>query len=103
MLAHRGNGFVTDKKIIDEFFLSDANPFFQALMSKPYLDRVVISPHLYGPSVSHRKDFYKVLVLSRTIACMFDSDSHPFCVAHTPQGCMSTHLQGMQACLAALM
>eukprot|EP00775_Hariotina_reticulata_P003248 gene3248-3524_t len=54
-----GNGFVTDKKVIDEIFLSDANPFFQALMSKPYLDRVVISPHLYGPSVSHRKDFYK--------------------------------------------
>jgi hypothetical protein len=52
-------------------------------MSKPYLDRVVISPHLYGPSVSHRKDFYKVLVLSRTIACMFDTDSHPLRSSHS--------------------
>jgi hypothetical protein len=55
-----GNGFVTDKAIIDGWGITDANPFFQALMERPYLERVVISPHLYGPSVSHRKDFYKV-------------------------------------------
>jgi hypothetical protein len=55
-----GNGFVTDKALIDEWQITDANPFFQALMERPYLERVVISPHLYGPSVSHRKDFYKV-------------------------------------------
>jgi hypothetical protein len=55
-----GNGFVTDKALIEEWKITDANPFFQALMERPYLDRVVISPHLYGPSVSHRKDFYKV-------------------------------------------
>lgn len=54
-----GNGFVTDKSLIEEWGITDANPFFQALMERPYLNRVVISPHLYGPSVSHRKDFYK--------------------------------------------
>ncbi|KAF6266483.1 glycoside hydrolase superfamily [Scenedesmus sp. NREL 46B-D3] len=54
-----GNGFVTDKAIIADWEITDANPFFQALMQRPYLSRVVISPHLYGPSVSHRKDFYK--------------------------------------------
>jgi hypothetical protein len=55
-----GNGFVTDKALIAQWGITDANPFFQALMERPYLNRVVISPHLYGPSVSHRKDFYKV-------------------------------------------
>lgn len=25
----------------------------------PFSARVVISPHIYGPSVSHREDFYK--------------------------------------------
>lgn len=44
--ARRGNGFVTDKGIIDEFLIDDANPFFKALMKKPYLDKVVISPHI---------------------------------------------------------
>lgn len=55
----QGNGFVTDPAIIKEFGIHDANPFFTTLLSKPYLDNVVISPHLYGPSVSNRKDFYK--------------------------------------------
>jgi hypothetical protein len=56
----QGNGFVTNRDIIKEFGIHDANPFFTTLLSKPYLDQVVISPHLYGPSVSNRKDFYKV-------------------------------------------
>lgn len=60
MLLLQGNGFVTDPAIIKEYGIHDANPFFTTLLSKPYLDSVVISPHLYGPSVSNRKDFYKV-------------------------------------------
>lgn len=47
-----GNGFVTDKAILSQYGLSDPNPFFAALMNRPYLGRVVISPHVYGPSVS---------------------------------------------------
>lgn len=31
---------------------SDPNPFFRALLRKPYLQQVVISPHLYPPSVA---------------------------------------------------
>jgi hypothetical protein len=50
---------VTDPAIIKEYGIHDANPFFSTLLTKPYLDSVVISPHLYGPSVSNRKDFYK--------------------------------------------
>jgi hypothetical protein len=63
----QGNGFVTNRDIIKEFGIHDANPFFTTLLSKPYLDQVVISPHLYGPSVSNRKDFYKVTLTGETI------------------------------------
>lgn len=34
-----GDGFVTDKAIIKEYKIADANPFFSALMKKPYLSR----------------------------------------------------------------
>eukprot|EP00879_Flechtneria_rotunda_P026086 GHRR01027770.1.p1 GENE.GHRR01027770.1~~GHRR01027770.1.p1 ORF type:complete len:189 (-),score=43.53 GHRR01027770.1:148-714(-) len=37
---------------------ADPNPFFKALLKKPYRKRVVISPHVYGPSVSHADDKY---------------------------------------------
>jgi hypothetical protein len=35
-----GNGFVTDRELIDGRRLSDANPFFQELVRKPYVDKV---------------------------------------------------------------
>lgn len=47
-----GNGFATDRAVIAERGLSDPNPFFEALMRKPYRRSVVIAPHVYGPSVS---------------------------------------------------
>lgn len=48
-----GNGFATNRTLIDELShdwttrISDPNPFFRALMTRPYLDRVVLSPHVY--------------------------------------------------------
>ncbi|KIZ06214.1 hypothetical protein MNEG_1745 [Monoraphidium neglectum] len=57
-----GNGFITNTTLIESMShdwttrITDANPFFKALMKRPYLDRVVISPHVYGPSVSNRRD-----------------------------------------------
>ena len=47
-----GDGFVTNKSIIAANGLSDPNPFFQTLLTKPYLDNVVVSPHYYPPSIS---------------------------------------------------
>jgi hypothetical protein len=32
--------------------LSDPRPFFDALLSKPYRNRVILSPHVYPPSVT---------------------------------------------------
>ncbi len=51
-LANWGDGFVTDPAILKSHGASDPNPFFQALLQKPYLNQVVISPHVYPPSVT---------------------------------------------------
>lgn len=48
-----GDGFVTDKSLISQYGLSDANLFFGPLLAKPYLNQVGISPHVYPPSVSY--------------------------------------------------
>ena len=35
-----GNGFVTDYNLINQYGLSDPNPFFQTLLTKPYRNKV---------------------------------------------------------------
>ena len=40
---------------VQDYGLSDAGTFFGALKDKPYLGNVVISPHVYPPSVSFAK------------------------------------------------
>ncbi|HSX37466.1 MAG TPA: cellulase family glycosylhydrolase, partial [Chlamydiales bacterium] len=47
-----GDGFCTDAALISANGLSDPTLFFSALMHKPYLNQVVISPHVYPPSVT---------------------------------------------------
>lgn len=47
-----GNGFVTNPQIIRKYNIDDASVFFKAIQNKPYKNRVIISPHLYGPSIS---------------------------------------------------
>lgn len=44
--ANWGDGFATNTNT------NSAKPFFDTLITKPYLDQVVISPHVYPPSVS---------------------------------------------------
>ena len=50
-----GDGFVTDPNIISANGLSDPNSFFQTLLTKDYLNNVVIAPHYYPPSISQAK------------------------------------------------
>ena len=46
-------GFITDPALIAQSGMSDPRPFFVSLLSRPYLNNVVISPHYYPPSISH--------------------------------------------------
>ncbi len=48
-----GDGFATDTTLIQQYGLSDPNTFFQTLLTKPYLNNVGISPHVYPPSVTY--------------------------------------------------
>lgn len=47
-----GDGFVTNQSIIRATGIEDASPFFEAVITKPYRDNVIISPHMYGPSIA---------------------------------------------------
>lgn len=51
-VSNWGDGLVTDPTVIANTGISDPNGFFQTLLTKPYLDRMVAAPHLYGPSVT---------------------------------------------------
>ena len=53
-----GNGFVTNKSIVDQHNIDDASVFFETLIKKPYLTNVIISPHLYGPTISKDTVYY---------------------------------------------
>ena len=49
-----GDGFITDPAVLAAApGASDPNPFFQSLMGKPYLNQVVIAPHVYPPSITN--------------------------------------------------
>lgn len=50
--ANWGDGFATDPTLVSQNGLSSPKAFFDALMTKPYLNQVVISPHVYPPSVT---------------------------------------------------
>lgn len=52
LLLNMGDGFATDPTLIKERNLSDPNRFFTEVLTKPYRDRVVLMPHVYGPSVT---------------------------------------------------
>ena len=47
-----GDGFSTDSDFLQQNAGSDPTDFFNTLLTKPYLQNVVIAPHYYGPSIS---------------------------------------------------
>jgi aryl-phospho-beta-D-glucosidase BglC (GH1 family) len=54
-----GDGFVSDDKMVSKHGISDASAFFDQLIRKPYRNNVIISPHIYGPSISKATRAYK--------------------------------------------
>ncbi|KAK9793451.1 hypothetical protein WJX73_008796 [Symbiochloris irregularis] len=54
LVANYGDGLATSLGVLKSFDppLSDPNPFFRQLLKRPYLNQVVIAPHVYPPSIS---------------------------------------------------
>ena len=50
--ANWGDGFDTNPADIKSLGISDPTPFFTSLAKSKYANRVVISPHVYGPAVT---------------------------------------------------
>jgi hypothetical protein len=46
-----GDGLGTDPAVLSQYGATDPRPFFDALAARPYLDKVVLGPHVYPPSV----------------------------------------------------
>lgn len=53
-----GDGFCTNSALIQQNGLSDPTRFFTTLLNKPYLNQVVISPHVYPPSITGQSSNY---------------------------------------------
>jgi hypothetical protein len=47
-----GDGLITDRDTIARGGLSDPNPFFQELLTKPYRRQVIAAVHVYPPAIS---------------------------------------------------
>lgn len=56
--ANWGDGFATNKTLISQSGLSDPNGFFTSVLSKPYVNQVVVSPHVYPPTVTNASSDY---------------------------------------------
>ena len=56
--ANWGDGFCHDDASV-QAGASDPRGFFDKLLGKPYAKHVVLSPHIYGPSVTHAPAHYK--------------------------------------------
>ncbi|MDP1880662.1 MAG: cellulase family glycosylhydrolase [Parachlamydiaceae bacterium] len=69
--ANWGDGFATDPALISQYGLSDPNPFFKELVKKPYANQVVISPHIYPPSVTYANKNYSGAGLANRLTSSF--------------------------------
>ena len=69
-----GDGIAADPSLIQSYGISDTNPFFTALLKKPYLNQVVAAPHVYPPSISKA-------TTSTTVSPLKAVQSRPLCEA----------------------
>lgn len=76
-----GNGFITDKKIVAQRGYSDPTSFFTQLMSKKYAGNVVISPHIYGASISHSSTYSGTTLIDALSTSMGYLNKKGFCDA----------------------
>lgn len=83
-----GDGFATDAAVVAAGHVDDARPFFEKMMAKPYVNNIVISPHIYPPSISTHNEPEVVLapgLFSRLDASFGYLTKRGFCPAGVPQ------------------
>jgi hypothetical protein len=86
---------VTDPALITQYRLSDPNPFFTVLLTKPYRNQVVISPHVYGPSVTNNYNYI-------TGQGLYGRLTNSFGYLTKQVGSMTVQAQGQRASLYVL-
>ncbi len=85
-----GDGFVTDPGVIAQYGLTDPNPFFNTVLTRPYANQVVISPHYYPPSISGQTMKYADL----SPACPHALSPHSdVCCSNLNRVCSSMQIQ----------
>jgi hypothetical protein len=83
--ANWGDGFCTNSQVIAQYGLSDPNPFFQALLTRSYLNQVVISPHVYPPTVTGAStDYYGTGLWNRLSTSFGYLTQQGYCTGSTP-------------------
>lgn len=86
-----GLGFVTDEKELvwrGDPASDTARPFFEALLRSPLATRVIVSPHIYGPSISKTpRDFSGPALVRRMDACFGYLQVRGYCSASDPKRC----------------
>ena len=83
-----GDGFATDTAVVAAGGVQSAAPFFEKMMTKPYVNNIVISPHIYPPSVSTHNEPEVVLapgLFSRLDASFGYLTKRGFCPAGVAQ------------------
>ena len=66
-----GDGYCADSSKISAMSLSSPQPFFDALAAKPYAERTMFLPHVYGPAVTFAKANFKGVDLYNRLDASF--------------------------------
>ncbi|CAL5222764.1 g5176 [Coccomyxa viridis] len=92
-----GDGFVTDPGVIAQYGLTDPKPFFNTVLTRPYANQVVISPHYYPPSISGQTMnytgvglFYKMQTSFGSLTTGYGASKHVFPLAFGETGSFYT-------------
>ncbi|CAL5227268.1 g10199 [Coccomyxa viridis] len=92
-----GDGFVTDPGVIAQYGLTDPNPFFNTVLTRPYANQVVISPHYYPPSISGQTMnytgvglFYKMQTSFGSLTAGYGPSKHVFPIVFGETGSFYT-------------
>eukprot|EP00891_Asterochloris_glomerata_P005014 jgi/Astpho2/5014/Aster-05948 len=58
LVENWGDGIATDPSVLQEYGISSPRPFFEQVITRPYVAQVVVAPHVYPPSISTATDRY---------------------------------------------